>query len=85
MENGQSSSAGDLKARIDMHEAVCAERYKNIENALDTIKTDQVTMFTRIDTYIKWMLWALIAMALASVFGTERIAQLINRVVPGGA
>lgn len=67
-----------VEERMATHEAVCTERYTNIVNGQKATQqsVDQLNTVLRDNT--RYMLWALIALALASVFGPDLAAKLIG-------
>jgi hypothetical protein len=58
----------DLDKRLSVHEAICEQRYKNIEESLDNGKARM--------KHIEWLLYATI---LAVLFGPGVAATFVKR------
>lgn len=62
------------------HEGVCAERYKNIVEQSKTLTDSVGEVKSMMKQYMDRMLLAIIAIALANVFGADRVWQLLSPV-----
>lgn len=64
---------------MSTHEAVCEARYKNILESGAQTRSAVDSLHMTLKEQVRYMLWALIVMAMASTFGRDVVAALVNK------
>lgn len=64
---------------MSTHEAVCETRYNNILASSTQTQTSITSLHTTVRDQVRYMLWALIVMAMASTFGRDVVAALVTK------
>lgn len=68
-----------VEERMATHEAVCETRYNSILS-LNTQSSKSIDdLHALIKDQVRYMLWALIVMAMASTFGRDVVAALVTK------
>ena len=70
-----------LENRMSTHDAVCAERYKEIIEATKANKELVLEVSNKQQRRLDWMIMAVIALSLASSFGPEIASKLFGIVI----
>lgn len=65
-----------VEERVSTHEAVCETRYNTILASSAQTQTSISSLHSTVRDQVRYMLWALIAMAMASAFGKDLVAAL---------
>ena len=68
-----------VEERVTTHEAVCEERYNNILSTHAKTQTSIEALHGVLKEQVRYMLWALIAMAMASALGRDLVSALVAK------
>lgn len=71
-------------AKLERHEAVCAERYKEIKDDLEDAAKERAEMRTDIRTMLRYGGALIGLIALTAVFEAKDVLDFIRAVVRGG-
>ncbi len=73
------AKALDAKGQINMHEAVCAERYKQIQTSIEDVKYGQIRMTKQFDERMRVRDTVQALTLLAILFGPGAAAEFVKK------
>ena len=69
----------EVEDRMSAHEAVCGERYNRIMQGHNNVEKSIESVNTALRENVRYMLWALIVLALTNVLGKDVVGAIMHK------